>query len=136
MEDLDVRQRQREAVAKYPDLGVEGSPFYQAFLAEYRRKKETEPKFLATPDWPMTLADQVFNKTFRVKPRPAATPVAKEYFTLGSTKDEVLALQGTPDSISDSHFAYGGATVHFEDGRVTSWSNFRGELKVQLLPSR
>lgn len=72
--------------------------------------------------------------------RPEATSVAgKDYFTIGSTKEEVLAVQGipftvgstrdevlvvqgTPLSFNDTHFTYPtGAQVFFTDGRVTSW---------------
>ena len=58
----------------------------------------------------------------------------RAYFTLGSTKDEVLAIQGTPDSFSDDSFTYGFSTVYFSNGRVTSWRNSLKELKVRLLP--
>jgi outer membrane protein assembly factor BamE (lipoprotein component of BamABCDE complex) len=47
--------------------------------------------------------------------RPAA------YFTVGSTKDEVLAVQGTPTSFSEAQWAYGLSHVSFQNGRVVSW---------------
>jgi hypothetical protein len=61
---------------------------------------------------------------------------ARRYFSIGSTKDEVLAVQGTPDRFTDSSFRYGLSSVYFEgDGRVTSWENsaFK-ELKVRMIP--
>jgi serine/threonine protein kinase len=60
---------------------------------------------------------------------------ARRYFTIGSTKDEVLAVQGTPDRFTDSSFHYGLSSVYFDgDGRVTSWENsaFK-ELKVRMI---
>jgi hypothetical protein len=57
-------------------------------------------------------------------------------FTIGSTKDTVLSVQGTPDSFSDSEFTYGISTVHFEDGRVTSWFDRDPPLKVRMQPDK
>jgi hypothetical protein len=59
-----------------------------------------------------------------------------ETFTVGSTKDEVLSVQGTPDSFSDREFIYGAATVHFDDGRVTSWFDRDSLLKVTMQPQQ
>ena len=61
-----------------------------------------------------------------------ATPTNKTYFTVGSTKGEVVAIQGTPDSFSETRFDYGFSTVYFHNGRVTSWSNSQlNPLKVR-----
>jgi len=46
---------------------------------------------------------------------------ARGYFTVGSTKDEVLAVQGTPTSLSDTQWGYGLSHVSFQGGRVTTW---------------
>jgi hypothetical protein len=42
-------------------------------------------------------------------------------FTVGSTKNEVLAVQGTPTLLSEDKFGYGGSEVLFRNGRVASW---------------
>jgi intein-encoded DNA endonuclease-like protein len=47
----------------------------------------------------------------------------KEYFTLGSTADDVLAIQGTPTLISGNRWSYGFSYVDFEAGRVVRWYN-------------
>jgi hypothetical protein len=48
------------------------------------------------------------------------------YFTIGSTKDEVLAVQGIPTrmviSPNGSIWYYGLSNVHFASGRVRSWN--------------
>ena len=49
---------------------------------------------------------------------------AKTYFIVGSTKSEVIAVQGTPDSSTETHFSYGLSTVYFRDSRVTSWNSY------------
>jgi hypothetical protein len=55
-------------------------------------------------------------------------------FTTGSTRDEVLAVQGTPTGFSYNTFEYGTSKVHFRDGRVSSWENAPAwiPLKVEL----
>lgn len=57
------------------------------------------------------------------------------YFTVGSTKDEVLAAQGTPAKFSESSRKYGPSTVYFQGGRVIGW-NIRPDspLNAEMLP--
>jgi hypothetical protein len=56
------------------------------------------------------------------------------YFTIGSTRDEVLAVQGTPTGFAYNTYEYGTSKVHFRDGRVASWENAPASipLKAQL----
>jgi hypothetical protein len=44
-------------------------------------------------------------------------------FWVGSSKNEVLAVQGTPTLWSENTFGYGRSEVYFENGRVVSWKN-------------
>ena len=62
-------------------------------------------------------------------------PFSGDCFTIGSTKEEVLSIQGTPDDHGDT-FRYGTAGVEFQNGRVTGWWHIGGSrrLKVKLLP--
>ena len=77
-------------------------------------------------------------------PRPTSIPtsappsVELDYFTVGSTKDEVLAVQGSPDSFTDTRWEYGSLSwVRFENGLVTDWNNTDyDKLKARLEPSR
>ncbi len=58
------------------------------------------------------------------------------HFSLGSTKDEVVSVQGTPDHFSENIFHYGHSVVDFEDGLVVGWNEAtNAPLKVELLPS-
>jgi hypothetical protein len=43
------------------------------------------------------------------------------YFTVGSTRNDVLRLQGKPSAIENDSFEYGRSTVYFKNGRVQSW---------------
>ncbi len=74
---------------------------------------------------------------------PRATPqfASRDYFTRGSSQDEVLHAQGTPDAINTYSasrkevWSYGWSTVTFSlpDGLVVEWRD-DGNLKVELLP--
>ena len=55
------------------------------------------------------------------------------YFTVGSTKDDVIRVQGVPTRITGSVFAYGHSEVYFKDGRVQSWQmDPSSPLKAQM----
>jgi hypothetical protein len=73
----------------------------------------------------------------KVKMLPADRRVqSKIFFTVGSTKDEVLAVQGTPTEPSEFTWSYGLSQVNFHNGRVTGWYvNPLNPLKVKMLPS-
>lgn len=60
----------------------------------------------------------------RVKLWPQSTiDPSPDYFTIGSSKDVVLEVQGTPTAFIDGKFEYGGSEVYFRDNRVVSWKN-------------
>jgi hypothetical protein len=44
-------------------------------------------------------------------------------FGMDSTKNEVIAVQGTPTTYSPSMFGYGKSEVYFQWGRVVGWKN-------------
>jgi hypothetical protein len=58
----------------------------------------------------------------RVKlwPHSSVNPDLKSY-TIGSSKDEVLVIQGTPTAFTEDTFEYGRSIVYFHDNRVTRW---------------
>ncbi len=81
---------------------------------------------------------------------PTPTPIsvlAQDYFTRGSSQDDVLHVQGTPtkielrESLGYETWCYGeycaGSSVRFSlpEGLVTLWDNSDGRLKVLLLPT-
>src|SRR5581483_9507810 len=68
--------------------------------------------------------------------KPAVAPPASGFITLGSTADEVMAIQGKPDRASDAQWNYGSAYVTFLNGKVTGWSNVDNKLKVRLEPAQ
>jgi hypothetical protein len=63
-----------------------------------------------------------------------ARPATTDYFTIGSTKDEVLAIQGTPDRFTSEAFQYGTSEVLFQNDRVVNWTNSYPRLRVRIRP--
>jgi outer membrane protein assembly factor BamE (lipoprotein component of BamABCDE complex) len=71
-----------------------------------------------------------------VKMVSSITPNPAGYFTVGSTKDEVLAVQGTPTRLGDYQWAYGLSTVEFRNDRVVSWNIFAtNRLHLKMIHS-
>lgn len=61
--------------------------------------------------------------------------VSRNYFTIGSSKEEVLAFQGSPTKILGETWYYGYSSIDFYNGKVKSYSNISGNLRVQILPA-
>ena len=83
-------------------------------------------------------ADNANNLKVKLQPKSgqSATP---GYFTLGSSQDDVLHAQGTPDEITQYRalgkviwsYGYSNVTFSLPDERVIEWSNNDGDLKVR-----
>ena len=65
---------------------------------------------------------------------------SESFFSLGSPKNAVLDIQGTPTAVTssaapnDETWRYGTSSVSFDatTGLVTGWGNFDGRLKVEM----
>ncbi len=66
-----------------------------------------------------------------LQPQPQAP---SDFFTVGSTASEVLAIQGTPSRVQGQTWTYGLSEVQFRNGRVSKFNNFDGSLRVQMQP--
>ncbi len=53
-------------------------------------------------------------------------------FRVGSSKSDVIALQGTPTLFSDNEFGYGNSRVFFQNNRVTSWKEDPGSVALRV----
>ena len=63
--------------------------------------------------------------------------ISKDYFTIGSTEDEVIEVMGEPTSYMVTapearKFHYGISTVYFYQGKVISYDNLEDNLKVRV----
>jgi hypothetical protein len=54
-----------------------------------------------------------------------------EYFVVGSSKDVVLAVQGTPTEFSEDNFKYGNSIVCFRNNRVISWKQDPASIQLR-----
>jgi hypothetical protein len=59
--------------------------------------------------------------SFDTDPTSPATSTRPAFITKGSSKDEVLALQGPPLRQTDTAWDYGLSRIYFQDGKVTGW---------------
>ncbi len=66
-----------------------------------------------------------------LQPQPAAPST---FFTVGSTASEVLGIQGTPSRVQGQTWTYGLSEIQFKNGRVWSFNNFDGSLRVRMEP--
>lgn len=62
---------------------------------------------------------------------------SKDYFTIGSTEDEVIEVMGEPTSYLKTapeamKFHYGISTVYFYQGKVISYDNLEDNLKAKV----
>lgn len=56
-----------------------------------------------------------------------------QFFAVGSTKNDVLVVQGTPTLLADDRFGYGNSEVHFRNNRVVSWKNDPGSVVLRAV---
>ncbi|MGA3117546.1 MAG: J domain-containing protein [Syntrophobacteraceae bacterium] len=70
------------------------------------------------------------NLKIRVLPSALSGPEPSgNFFTIGSTPDEVLALQGTPTAIHGDRWSFDFAVVIFRDGKVHDVTSSDGTLR-------
>ena len=53
------QEAQREAVRRYPELGVAGSKLNVAFLSRYKLYQRERPNYFADNSWPVRLAEEL-----------------------------------------------------------------------------
>jgi DnaJ domain len=69
----------------------------------------------------------------RVKLWPEhSVDTSQDCFTVDSTKDDVLVVQGTPTAFSTDKFEYGGSEVYFHNNRVVRWKNDLASIPLKV----
>lgn len=53
-------------------------------------------------------------------------------FGRGSSKSDVIAVQGTPTLFSDNEFGYGNSFVYFQNGHVTGWKEDPASTRLHV----
>ena len=80
-------------------------------------KSELYLKSGAVAGWRIDSASPI-----RVKLWPStAVDPSLAFYSIGSTKDAVLKVQGTPTAFTEDKFEYGKSVVPFRNNRVVSW---------------
>ena len=64
----------------------------------------------------------------------ASVDPSLDHFSVGSTKDVVLVVQGTPTAFTQNEFEYGGSIVYFENNRVVNWKNDPASTPLRARP--
>ncbi len=113
-------------------LAVQGVPVYRLTTDRFFTYPGGSQVFFENDR--VTTWESSYANPLKAKLLPAANVESRGFFTVGSTKDEVLAVQGTPRSFSDDLFDYKwGSLVYFENGRVPKWtSSPENPLKAKL----
>jgi curved DNA-binding protein CbpA len=55
------------------------------------------------------------------------------FFVVGSTKNDVLEVQGTPTLLASDKFGYGASEVYFKNNRVVSWKNDPASVPLRAM---
>lgn len=90
----------------------------------------------------LVMSYEDFDRNLRVAPPTAdAIPQTGPYWGLGSTKEQVFAVQGTPSRVVKYDFSkkeliyFGDSTIELTNNRVTGYRNLGDNLRVQTLPA-
>ena len=51
----------------------------------------------------------------------------------GSSKSDVIALQGTPTLFSDNELGYGGSRVYFKNDHVIGWKEDPSSIRLRVV---
>jgi hypothetical protein len=71
-----------------------------------------------------------------ILPATDAKETAPPTFGVGSTREEVIAAQGSPDAETTATMYYGSSRVFLSAGRVTSWRDATPKLRLAVSPVR
>jgi DnaJ-like protein len=130
---LAVRSRGYFTLGSDPDevLAVQGTP-----TSVQGRRWRYESSAVDFLDRKVESYDNA-SRNLHVRINPAgdtAAARARGYFTLGSSPDEVLAVQGTPTSIEGTRWTYDNSAVGFSDGQLDRYVNGAQNLHIQVFP--
>lgn len=153
-----VDRKTGASMARLPSASQEGIPQFQKPGKDFFTRGSTKQEVRDIQGTPESSTDSEFIYAYstvhfkngkvdmwkseppvRLKARVVSSErsAARDYFTVGSTKEEVLLLHGMPDSFTDSEFTYGYALVRFKDNKVVNWEDDSTpkKLKARLQPS-
>lgn len=71
-------------------------------------------------------------KHVRLWPEGRVDPAVKT-FTMGSPRNIVIAVQGTPTLLTENKLGYGGSEVFLQDGRVVGWNDDHASIRLRVV---
>lgn len=126
--DSDVTKPDEVALLK-EELAKDREQLKKEMIAETRQGIVNEVLNEVTSELSAVKEEIAVYKTFQTDP--------SNYFSQGSTMDEVKSIMGAPTGISkytftdDETWSYGLSTVSFKNGRVDGYSNIGKNLHVR-----
>lgn len=132
----DIKHIDKRITFKFP--GGKGSSFESGFWVFENGKllKRRDVQLIAKVPEQKKLIDKKILKPILPEDtgKPEQKRVTKRHFTIGSTKDEVLAVQGTPTGISydTNTWNYNLSSITFDNDRVKSYHNYSNNLKIYV----
>lgn len=129
-------------VSRYGYLVVAKST--TSVLPKYSIPDQTKSSALQGPQGPNTIAKSTQRAGIVTSTKREASPGSSllvyppddpqvPYFTVGSTKDDVVRVQGAPTRSTNTRLSYGLSEVYLKDGRVQSWKmNPSSPLKARM----
>ncbi len=112
--------------------------FWDALIEELKKLDPRNPE--PEPDQQTAPQNAKIQKPVKAPPTPPkaqpATHKIEPYLTLGSTREEALALQGPPTTSSDDKLVYGKSELYLKDGSIVGWriDQDSSPIRVKLWP--
>ncbi len=81
-----------------------------------------------------------FDRNLRARSTQTPTKANSSYWSLGTTKEQVFAIQGTPSRVSRYDYSsrellyYGNSTIDLTDNKVTGFNDLDNNLQVRVDP--
>jgi uncharacterized membrane protein YqaE (UPF0057 family) len=144
---LATNESQREALRRFPELGIAGSKLNKEFLVRYRRYQHERPDFFRDTSWPVHLAEEVSKTVSSPQPTPERTAVAPPsrtgrtvtvggYFASPSEElfDRAMNYADQRDEAALSKLMATGLVIPLKAGmpvEITDTKMFSGKLKIR-----
>jgi DnaJ domain len=109
-------------------LAILGKPTFSSGTRMSYGESEIEFKNGQVVGWKIDPRSPIRVKLWSDRPLAPGTVV----FAVGSSKSDVIALQGTPNVFSDNEFHYGGSVVIFQNDQVVGWKEAPASVQLRV----
>lgn len=122
--------------ASFREEWVEVVLLWQQAIAHMQAVAKPDPDYAMAQEKVIEYSRNLQYAQSNVETRASRSPSPQNYWTLGSDRDWVIALQGPPsqvrryDSSCREVLSYGGSVIELQNGYVNQYSNLDGNLRV------